>query len=167
MEEARLFVAAMPTAEVLDAVAALPRADGTGVRWTTRGQWHVTLRFFGSAPIDEVRAAFARVSARAAVATAGPGVALLGSRVVQLPVRGLEELAAAVAVATQDLGEPPDPRPFQGHLTLARLRRGASCALVGTPFAAAFPVRELYLMRSELLRGGARHSELGRLDLRS
>ena len=53
----RLFVAVWPPDEVLDAIAALPRADEPGVRWTRRDQWHVTLRFLGSAEIEAAVAA--------------------------------------------------------------------------------------------------------------
>ncbi|MER3453020.1 MAG: RNA 2',3'-cyclic phosphodiesterase, partial [Acidimicrobiia bacterium] len=46
----RLFVAVWPPEEVLDVVAKLPRPGVVGLRWTSREQWHVTLRFFGSVP---------------------------------------------------------------------------------------------------------------------
>ena len=44
-------------AEVLDQIGASPRVYLPGVRWTTRDQWHVTLRFLGSADVDAVTAA--------------------------------------------------------------------------------------------------------------
>ena len=43
----RLFVAVWPPDDVIDVLADLPRPEVAGVRWTTRGQWHVTLRFLG------------------------------------------------------------------------------------------------------------------------
>ncbi len=128
----RLFVAVWPPAEVLDAIEALERPRLAGLRWTTRDQWHVTLRFFGR--IDEVapvRAALSRVTLPGdpeapgpPVAVAGPATRRLGSSILALPVAGLEGLAASVVAATATLGEPPPGRPFSGHLTLAREGRG-------------------------------------------
>ena len=51
----RMFIAAWPPSAVLDALDALPRRDVAGVRWTTREQWHVTLRYLGD--VDPDRAA--------------------------------------------------------------------------------------------------------------
>ena len=45
-----------------------------------------------------------------------------GSSAIGKRVRDLDELAAQVVDLTADLGEPPDPRGFRGHLTLGRLR---------------------------------------------
>ena len=47
MRHARLFVAAVPPAAVLDQIAELTRPEIEGLRWTTRDQWHATLRFLG------------------------------------------------------------------------------------------------------------------------
>ena len=49
---ARLFVAVWPSADVLDALERLPRPPLAGARWTTRRQWHVTVRYFGVVDID-------------------------------------------------------------------------------------------------------------------
>ena len=43
----RLFVAAWPPADVVEALRGLDRPVVTGMRWTTADQWHVTLRFLG------------------------------------------------------------------------------------------------------------------------
>ena len=84
----------------------------------------------------------------------------LGRNVVCLPVRGLEALAAAVAEATAGVGDPPDPRPFAGHLTLARLRDRAACGLAGARLVARFNVREVELVRSVLGAGGPSYETL-------
>lgn len=162
----RLFLAVSPPADVLDAVAALPRPDEPGVRWTPREQWHVTLRFLGDAEPDEVAAAVDAVwppaDALPAEVELGPTVSRLGRAVVCLPARGLDELAAVVRRATAHLGEPPDPRPFAGHLTLARLRHRGACGLAGTPFRARFDARAVWLVRSDLSPAGARHTTVRR-----
>src|SRR5262245_9060382 len=119
---ARLFVAAWPPAGVLDAIQALPRPDESGVRYTRRDQWHVTLRFLGSCAVDDAVAAFDAIDAVPADAVLGPAVARLGRFVLVVPVAGLEDLAASVVEATREVGEPPEPRRFAGHITVARLR---------------------------------------------
>jgi 2'-5' RNA ligase len=62
-----------------------------------------------------------------------------------------------VAEAMTGLGDDLDPRPFRGHLTLARLKHRGACRLAGHPVAAEFVVTELELVRSVLGHDGARH----------
>jgi len=82
------------------------------------------------------------------VAVLGPRVTALGRRVVQVPVAGLDDLAAAVEAATATVGRPPEPRSFRGHVTLARVARGSLRDLVGEPVAATFPVGDVRLVHS-------------------
>ena len=100
-----------------------------------------------------------------AAAALGPRVSRLGRDVVCLPVTGLDELAAAVAAASDGLGEPPG-RPFVGHLTLARLRQRAACGLTGTPVDLVVPVDEVVLVRSTLGPQGAVHGPVLSVPLR-
>ena len=158
----RLFVAVCPPADVLAGIGALDRREEPGVRWVPPGQWHVTVRFLGEAPLDDAVAALdgarpALLTVGAVDAVVGPQVARLGRHVLCLPVAGLDGVAAAVAQATAAVGQPPDPRPFRGHLTLARLQQRAACGLAGQRFHARFPVSEVVLVRSVLGRDGARH----------
>jgi 2'-5' RNA ligase len=150
----RLFVAVWPSEEVLSMVAALPRPDVEGLRWTTRDQWHVTLRFFGSVELEEASAALGSVSAPATTAVVGPSTGRFGKRVLHVPVAGLDAVAEAVVWATERVGSPPQPRRFTGHLTLARARdrrRGVDLRpLVGTPIAGEWPVTEVCLVESHL-----------------
>jgi 2'-5' RNA ligase len=151
----RLFVAVVPPDDVLDRLASLRRPARPGVRWTRREQWHVTLRFLGevdeaavpavvaaldAAPLDAAPPAAAPpAAAPPAAAVLGPRVAALGRRVVQIPVAGLDDLAAAVTAATATV---------QGHVTLARVARGGLRDLVGEPVAATFPVVDVRLVHS-------------------
>ncbi len=93
-------------------------------------------------------AALARLRAAPVDAVVGPAVSRLGRSVLCLPVQGLDLLAHEVAELTTGIGRPPDPRPFNGHLTLARLGRRGSCRLAGHRFAARFTVDEVALVRS-------------------
>ena len=159
----RLFVAVWPPDEVLDLIAALPRPEVEGLRWTTRDQWHVTLRFFGSVELEPAAVALRGVGVSAAATTAllGPATGRFGKRVLHVPVDGLETVATAVVRATKKVGKPPEPRPFAGHLTLARARdrrRGVDLRpLVGVPVAAEWPVSELCLVESHLSPKGANY----------
>lgn len=145
----RLFVAAWPPDDVLDAVEALYRPVDAGGRWTRRDQWHVTLRFLGPADGDEVATVLGGLRHPPASAVVGPAVGLLGEGVVQLPVAGLDGLAAAVVSVTAGLGRPPEDRPFFGHLTLARMTGEPPAGVLGQPLSATFPVDSVSLVRSE------------------
>lgn len=160
----RLFLAVRPPDEVLEQLDALERRDEAGVRWVPRSQWHVTIRFLGEATVDEVQAALTGLGPatasidRPVTAELGPAVSRLGRSVVCVPVHGLGPLATAVASLTTGIGDPPDPRPFTGHLTLARLRGRAACGIAGAPIAGRFDVVDLELVQSTLGSSGASHA---------
>jgi 2'-5' RNA ligase len=157
----RLFVALRPPDDVLDIVAGLRRRERDGVRWTTREQWHVTLRFLGEvADPQPVATALDDAVLNGCTAVVGPQVTALGREVVIVPVAGVEDLAAVVVAATRDVGKPPATRPFRGHLTLARARHGSVRDLVGEPVEARFRVDAVRLVRSHLGRDGARYEDL-------
>jgi 2'-5' RNA ligase len=174
MTRQRLFAAVWPSDEVNERLQALPRPDDAPVRWTHASQWHVTLRFFGWVDEDQRRAldeAWAAIELEAVdrpvIATAGPAVGRFGQRVLHVPVRGLEQLATAVITATAAVGESPDPRPFRGHITLARSagRSADLRSLVGGPISAQWRVEEITLVRSVPERGGSRYEVAARRPL--
>jgi RNA 2',3'-cyclic 3'-phosphodiesterase len=152
----RLFVAVWPPAHVRDAMAELPRPVEPGVTWEPPERLHITLRFLGRTDPGAVTEALAGLDGErvgdgdgGVEAVLGPVVSRLGRSVVCVPVAGLDALAAAVASRTADLGEPPDPRGFTGHLTLARLRHRAACGVAGHRFTARFGVDRVALVVSE------------------
>ncbi len=145
---ARLFLAVWPPRDVVERLATLPRPADPGVRWVPDQRLHLTLRFLGEAEPQLVDAALATRPLPAAEVTLGPVVSRLGRSVVVVPAAGLDDLAAVVREATATIGRPPDPRPFAGHLTLARLRHRAACGVTGTPFRATFPVTEVALVQT-------------------
>ena len=156
----RLFVAVWPPADVLDAVAALPRPDHAAVRWTNRNQWHITLRFLGEVdePPDGLLEPLAAMTAPHV--TIGPATQRLSGRVLMIPVHGLDEVAAAVAAA--------DDRPFRGHLTLARARqRGGKipASLAGAPIEGSWTASRVALVRSHLGGGPARYEDIASVGL--
>ena len=118
-------MAVWPPSEVLDRLAALARPEIEGVRWTDRSQWHVTLRFLG--PVTDVAPIYAalttvEVADAPVTAVLGPAVGRFGQRILHVPASGLDAVAATVVDATAGLGRPPDDRPLNGHVTLARAR---------------------------------------------
>lgn len=163
----RLFVAVRPPADVLDLLASLPRPAEPGVRYTTRAQWHVTLRFLGDADVASAVAALDDLEADRVEVVLGPRVSRLGRDVVVVPAAGLDEVTAAVNQVTATIGDPPDPRPFTGHLTVARLRRRGACRIAGAPLSASFAARDVQLVQSHLEADGARYEVLADRPLRA
>ena len=150
-----MFVAVWPTAPVLALLAGLDRPSLEGLRWTPEDQWHVTLRFLGGVAKEErdrLSAALYALdlsSLLPARATLGPKTIRLSRDVLAVPVAGLDRLASAVVNATSEIGEPPDPRRFRGHVTLARSRGVDLRPLRGAVPPAAWAVDEIALVVSQ------------------
>jgi 2'-5' RNA ligase len=164
-ESGRLFVGVWPPPDVLALVAALPR-DRPALRWTAPEQWHVTLRFLGRTEIAGATAALGRLRGEpASTATMCGDAVRLGRGAFVLIVDGLALLAAATARAFEGIGRPPEPRPFVGHLTLARLKGAVGGPLPSVRVEATWDVRTVCLMQSHLGRGGARYETIATVDL--
>ena len=162
-------MAVWPSEDVVRTLLTLPRPEVPGLRWTSEDQWHVTLRFFGSCDVRDVEPAFSQIAASRATAVMGPAIDRFGTAVLHVPVAGLDAVAEAVLDATADVGEPPEDRPFRGHLTLARApRRGPKVdlgAYVGQPLAGEWTVDELTLVSSKTGPTGATYEVVSRLPL--
>ena len=186
-EAARLFIAlALPTA-AQDALAAVRQAypDPSALRWVRPDQTHLTLRFLGNTPMEQIPAVDAALR-ETAVRT--PAFALrLGSlgvfggrrpRVLWAGLAGdLDTLDRTVAVLNAALGRrdfPNERRRFSAHLTLARVpERAASRArrallawmeTAAPPPPALIPAVALHLIRSRLGPGGPDHQTLAIID---
>ena len=165
-------MAVWPPDEVLDRLAALPRPEVAGLRWTDQEQWHVTLRFLGSVDgVEPVTAALAGAASKASgpvAAVLGPAVDRFGQRILQVPVAGLDDVAAAVVRSSAHLGKPLDDRPFHGHVTLARVSRDAKVdlrPLTGTAVSAEWDVSSVCLVESRLSPKGASYEVLEQFHL--
>jgi 2'-5' RNA ligase len=166
----RSFVAVWPPDHVVAAIAAMPRPDLPGVRWLPARTWHVTLRFLAGADPVAVAARLESARVPTAVATIGAAVHRLGRDALVLDVEGLDGVAAAVRSATGGLGPREDHR-FRGHLTVARLRRGAPGddvdgrlhdARVRLDGPVVFSVTDVALVASRTLPSGAEYTTIGR-----
>lgn len=160
-------MALVPPPDVCDLLAALPRQAYPGLRWTSRDQWHVTLRFLGTVDLDEAARVLARLAFRPVEVVLGPAVEPLGTSVLMVPVSGVDDLARAVATATAGEGEAPDGRDFRGHLTLARSKGTARrVGLIAHPVAARFTADEVHLVRSDTRHDGPVYSMVSTVALR-
>jgi RNA 2',3'-cyclic 3'-phosphodiesterase len=165
----RLFVAVELPPDALDLLDGMSRPDVEGLRWTTREQWHVTLRFLGSVDdVPPVVGALGSMRVAATAAVLGPQVSRFGQRVLHVPVAGLDDVAAGVVDATAGIGKPPDDRAFTGHVTLARVRGRRRVDLrpfVGADVSATWAVGEVCLFASHLHPHGARYEVVERFPL--
>ena len=186
-KQLRLFVAVeLPEAalralvETMDALRRV--APGDAVRWVRQEGIHLTLQFLGATA--EERLPLIHTALRLAVRDAAPfdvapaGVGSFGGRAnlrvvwVGLGDDGgaLADLASRVQTAMEPLGYEREQRPFNGHLTLGRVREGASrdermrlhdaIARFEPPPIPSFHVERVSLMQSTLGRGGALYQQL-------
>jgi 2'-5' RNA ligase len=176
----RTFVAAQQT---------LQQRGNLPVRWTKPEHAHLTLQFLGNVMTthipsltDALTTATAPHSAfmlREGVVGAFPS--LDAPRVLWLGMRGavdaLLALHQSVAEALRQVeGIVADRKPFQPHLTLARVRNGRRAAPEATALAVAlrrpvaappagWPIAHVSLIRSVLGAGGSRYTVVERFPL--
>jgi 2'-5' RNA ligase len=152
-------------------LAALDRPVIDGLRWTARDQWHVTVRFVGPVPeVEPVAEALDDLSVPQPVkAVLGPAVGRFGRRILQVPVGGVDAVAADVVHATASIGRPPEDRPFSGHVTLARVTKHGEVdlrPLAGAPVTGEWEVSTVCLVESRLSPHGARYEVLAEFPIR-
>jgi 2'-5' RNA ligase len=185
----RCFVAVDPPDGVRTAILGVrealreagPRAD---VRWNDPAGLHLTLSFLGETDevrVDDVCGALEGVAGRHRAFVVGAGgiggfPSLERPRVLWVGlVDGLREiglLAADVERSLLPLGFPLAARPFNGHVTIGRVRspRGVSrvsraAVMLKDRELGRWPVHELVLYRSHLQPGGAVYEALARFPL--
>jgi 2'-5' RNA ligase len=152
------------------------RAD---VRWVAPGNIHLTLKFFGNVPDDEIEALAAAVREAAVetaplqlqVTSAGAFPSPNAPRVVWLGLAGdvmpLTQLFYRLEKAFAALGYPPEGRAFNPHLTLGRVKSPANrdrLARLLTKLPPLdwppFTVKELILFQSVLSPQGSKYTPL-------
>lgn len=165
----RLFVAIPISADLRNRLARLPKAL-EGALWVAPEQLHLTLRFIGNTPeqqLPRLEAALRSVRfSPMALRVTGLGTfpnlrqpRILFARVA--PAAALMSLRAGIEDALGRAGIEEDDRPFRPHITLARLRTPAPAAVRrfvrNTEIEAVFVAAEVRLYASELQSAGARH----------
>ena len=164
----RLFVATWPPAEVTAVLSDMNRPIVAGVRWSVPEQWMVKVRPLGH--VDDrvilplVEALEAELDGASAVqCTIGPETRRLGGQWLGVPVNGLDDLAAAVFDATEDLVPVTHPQPFQTDIVLARGRVPAD--LAGAPISAEWTADAVSLVADRSSPHAIRFEDLAWVSL--
>ncbi|MCL6634338.1 MAG: RNA 2',3'-cyclic phosphodiesterase [Peptococcaceae bacterium] len=189
MRQMRLFVAINlpePVKQVLGSFVGELRRLTSDARWVEQGNLHLTLKFLGNVPEEQVPAIIAALERSAAgvppfrLDLGGVGVfpSMERPRVFWVGVSGetaaLSRLHRQVQEEMKQLGFEPENRRFTPHLTLARLRSplGFAAVLERADMLArqqgrfgSVKVASMELMLSELSPGGARYSVLAGFSL--
>ncbi len=173
--------------EIEKAQAELRRAASEArIRWTTRDQFHLTLRFLGGVDAERVEPltqavkdachGFSVLRLRAERIGFFPDARV--PRVVWVGVHDLQERLPALQQAVQDAtreftAEKPEGR-FTGHITLGRIKgirrpeadslAKAATSLSGKLFG-EWPAAEVELIQSTLSPSGAQYQTLAALAL--
>jgi RNA 2',3'-cyclic 3'-phosphodiesterase len=157
----RLFVALWPPDSVIATLEALHRKDQVGARFVPPENWHVTLRFLGNADPNDTAAALDRADLRDTIVRLGPAVDVGNGRTLFVPAAGADDLAAEVVRVTRHLGDEPVRQRFLGHVTIARLKRGANMPrALGELIEATWTPTEIALVESTLRPDGPRYDTL-------
>lgn len=191
MEQVRAFIAIELPDEVRRALSRLQQDLKTQtvapVKWVEPRNMHLTLKFLGNIGVDTVvDIVKALGEAAKGVSPLSLGVSGLGAfpdagraRIIWVgltgDISGLRRLQQNIDKALAVLNIPPEKRPFSPHLTLARLRDGATNAdrrevgrlLEETDFTENpdFTAGSVYLIKSQLKPSGPVYSVLGSADL--
>jgi 2'-5' RNA ligase len=173
-----MFVAVWPDESTRQHISMLQLRPIDGLRPVRPEHWHITLRFLGEVDQSLVPAITQSLEAAAGTLAGvrcelGPGTAWFsGDRVLQIPAKGLDQVARVVRGAT--IAVVPDTSTrglrFTGHMTVARAQRRlvdptARTDLAGIPFASTFDVDSFDLVQSELADEGPEYTTLARLPI--
>lgn len=188
MDMIRTFIAVATSAavrhravELIESLR-LSRAD---VKWVDAHHMHLTLKFLGDVPADDVPAICGAVTAvtqqhsplEISFCGAGAFPDPHRPRTVWLGLGGnlepLAGLAAAIEKSLAELGYPPEARGFHPHLTLGRVRGGgpalrdlARLIRENATFEAGLTeIHEVLTFASHLDRTGPTYDVLGRAPL--
>ncbi|MGA8731356.1 MAG: RNA 2',3'-cyclic phosphodiesterase [Terracidiphilus sp.] len=180
----RLFVAIPLGAAVvgeLSAICARLQSREDGLRWAAAESWHITLQFLGRTDEEQYKCVLSRLSA---VRSAPVPIELEGlgfferSGVFFAGVRVTPELAQLqqrVIAATEPCGFVSEARPFNPHITLARIKgsaphnglRALRSKLQGQPRFTRFVAREFLLYESFPGAEGSRYEVRERFALKN
>jgi 2'-5' RNA ligase len=187
-ETIRTFVAVELPQEIRDRLQQLQddlRASMPDVRWTKRGNVHLTLKFLGDVQVSRVDAItkalrdIARQFSPFAMSLAGIG-AFPNPRRPRIVWVGIEkgadrliEIAKLTEASMKRLGFPRERRPFRPHLTVGRIRHltdpaGMTEALERSEVGelGEFIVEKVSLIKSQLDPAGSIYTTLAEAALR-
>lgn len=192
VERWRLFVALPLPAEITEALARIPSMlsprETVAIRWIDAEAIHLTLQFIGDTDPTKVSALSDALDAvagqsgrfRLRLGPAGAFPSLPRPRIFWIGLDGevgrLKRLQGRVEGALVKLGIPADARPFEPHLTVARLHRDPAPRAVHQAAAAfgrlrfpdrpyVFAAEQVVLFRSFMSQAGARYEALHQAPL--
>lgn len=176
----RLFVALeIPPAVRANLIALIKsfREMAPDLRWVRVENLHVTLKFLGEAApekLDGIRNALASVRAGSSVQLDFRGLGFFPNgkrpRVFWAGIEAspdLKTLVSGIDLALEKTGFPREQRPFEPHLTLARIEtrglseklRAAIAENAARDFG-AFATNQFHLIESKLKPGGSEYTTL-------
>jgi RNA 2',3'-cyclic 3'-phosphodiesterase len=176
----RLFIALeIPTAvrENLVALIKTLKEISSELRWVRLENLHVTLKFIGEAAPEKlggIREALGAVRAEGPVTLDFRGLGFFPNgkhpRVLWAGIEAspnLKTLVSDIEQALEKLGFPREQRPFEPHLTLARIEsrglseklRAAIAENAARDFG-SFATNQFHLIESKLKSNGAEHTTL-------
>jgi len=190
-EEIRSFIAIELPEEVREGLARLrkelERDEHKFVKWVAPGGLHLTLKFLGNIPSKRVTEIYEAIAEAAQgispfhleISGLGAFPSLRQARVFWVGIGGevdkLSKLQQNIDSALAVLGFAKEERPFVPHLTLARIRPGASPLerrrfgelVDSTIFEDKYhiEVEAISLMRSQLTPVGAVYTRLSAVEL--
>jgi 2'-5' RNA ligase len=190
-EQIRSFIAIELPEEVRRGLAKLrsemERAEHRFVKWVDSEGIHLTLKFLGNVPFKQVAEVTKAIEAAAQgvppfhleISGLGAFPNLKQPRVLWVGIGGeidtLLRLQQNIDSALASLGFAKEERPFMPHLTLARVRQGASPMerknfgelAMSASFEASYPIdaKAVSLMRSQLTPEGAIYTRLSMVGL--
>lgn len=180
----RLFIAieVPPQVKAIAAGAkALLEKDTKEVRWVSPENVHLTLRFLGDCPDGQVEPIVAGLRSALAGSVAfhcettsfGTFSGGREARVLWLGVGATPELTEVydhIGGALREIGFDPEKRPFQPHITLARIKRPRfiDVGLIDRKIDAKQPieVEAVILFAARLEATGAVYEPLAKIDLK-
>jgi 2'-5' RNA ligase len=192
-EHWRLFIAAELPVEVVGSIARAQaklksKLPAQAVRWTRPEGIHLTLKFLGDTPANQVDAILQKlaeaVRGQSPIHLWARGMGcfptLARPRVIWVGLDGETERLAQIAVSIEKqlgpLGYPGDRRGFSPHLTMGRTSdniRRDELALIrsliqkaDSNILAEWRADSIRLMRSHMLPGGTQYESLGTAILR-
>jgi 2'-5' RNA ligase len=190
MEQARSFIAIELPDELRQGLGRLQARlkSQPSIKWVHPDSIHLTLKFLGNIDVEsigEITGAMEEASRGVSpfrLEVSGLGV-FPNPRQVRVAWVGLEGDVDSLALLQRQLetrlahlGFTPESRPFTAHLTLARVRDGASAeerqefgqAIISArlDMEYAIEVSAISLMRSQLTRQGAIYSRISLVRLR-
>ncbi|MCD6319783.1 MAG: RNA 2',3'-cyclic phosphodiesterase [Candidatus Desulfofervidaceae bacterium] len=183
----RSFIAIPLPEEVKKALAGLVQALRPifpKINWVKLENMHLTLKFLGNIREDQItqikRVIVESCRDVSSFSLQGHGLGVFPNvkraRVIWTGVCGetdlLEKIYFALEKRLAQIGFPEEKRRFQPHLTLGRIKTGASSKLLLEAIqryqafsTSSFTVKEIVLFKSNLHPQGARYTALERVEL--